>query len=95
LGFPLVFTESNIDQFLSAIPLIKQNIVKHGERSLEIEYEQMIIRANNHEPCNNSEYFIVDKQYAVKEERYNLTGIFGERTPRRPNQEVPVSLMEN
>jgi len=94
LSFPLVFTESNIDQFLSAIPFLKQNIVKHGKRSLEIEYEQMIIRANNYEPRNNSEYFIVDKQYAVKEGRYDLTGIFWERSLRRRNQEVPVCLME-
>jgi hypothetical protein len=94
LSFPLVFTEGNIDQFRSAIPLIKQNIVKVGTRSLEIEYEQMIIRANNYEPRNNSEYFIVDKQYAVKEGRYDLTGIFWERTRRRRNQEVPVCLME-
>ena len=94
LSFPLVFTQGNIDQFLSAIPLIKQNIVKVGKRSLEIEYEQMIIRANNYEPRNNSEYFIVDKQYAVKEGRYDLMGIFWERTRRRRNQEVPVCLME-
>ena len=94
LRFPLVFTEGNIDQFLSAIPLLKQNIVKHGKRSLELEYEQMIIRANNYEPRNNSEYFIVDRQYAVKEGQYDLTGIFWERSRRRKNQEVPVCLME-
>jgi len=94
LRFPLVFTEGNIDRFLSAIPLLKQNIVKHGKRSLELEYEQMIIRANNYEPRNNSEYFIVDRQYAVKEGQYDLTGIFWERSRRRKNQEVPVCLME-
>ena len=94
LRFPLVFTEGNIDRFLSAIPLLKQNIVKHGKRSLELEYEQMIIRANNYEPRNNSEYFIVDRQYAVKEGQYDLTGIFWERSRRSRNQEVPVCLME-
>jgi len=94
LSLPLVFSESTIDQFLSAIPLLKQNIVRHGKRSLEVEYEQMIIRANNYEPRNNTEYFIVDRQYAAKEGRFDLTGIFWERSRRRRNQEVPVCLME-
>lgn len=94
LRIPVVFTQENVEAFINAIPLIKQNIVKHGKRSLEIEYEQMIIRANNYESRNNTEYFIVDKQYAVKEGRYDLTAIYWDRNFRRRNQEVPVCLME-
>jgi hypothetical protein len=94
LNLPLDFTENTIAQFVAAIPLLKQNIVRHGKRSLEVEYEQMIIRANNFEPRNNSDYFIVDRQYAVKEGRFDLTGIFWERSHRKRNQEVPVCLME-
>ena len=41
LNVPTFFTESNIGQFLTAIQLLKQNIIKHGKRSLEVEYEQM------------------------------------------------------
>jgi len=67
INLPLDFTESTVTQFVSAIPLLKQNIIRHGKRSLEVEYEQMIIRANNFEPRNNTEYFIVDRQYAVNE----------------------------
>lgn len=94
LDLPLEFTESNITQFLSAIPFLKQNIVRHGKRSLEVEYEQMIIRANNFEPRNNTEYFIVDRQYTMKEGRFDLTGIFWEMTHHHRDQEVPVCLME-
>jgi hypothetical protein len=94
INLPLDFTESTVAQFLSVIPLLKQNIVRYGKRSLEIEYEQMIIRANNFEPRNNTEYFIVDRQYTVNEGRFDLTGIFWDMSYRRRNQEVPVCLME-
>ncbi len=80
--------------FVSNIPQLKQNIIQHGKSSLEIEYEQMIIRANNFEPRTNSEYFIVDRQYAVSVGRFDLTGIFWERTHRRKNQEVDLCLLE-
>ena len=90
----LDFTERNIGKFLAAIPLLKQNIVYCGKRSLEVEYEQMIIRANNFEPRNNTEYFIVDRQYSVREGRFDLTGIYWDRKGRRRGQEVPVCLME-
>ncbi len=90
----LDFTESSVPQFVKNIPLIKENIVKVGKHSLELEYEQVIIRANNYEHRNNTEYFIVDKQYTVKEGRFDLTGIYWKRVPRRKNQEVPVCLME-
>jgi len=102
IDLPLDFNESAVSQFVSAIPLIKQNIIKHGNKhgdkrgkqSLEVEYEQMIIRANNFESRNNTEYFIVDKQYAAKDGRFDLTGIFWDRNRRRANQEVPVCLIE-
>ena len=74
--------------------MLKQNIVKYGKRSLEVEYEQMIIRANNFEPRNNTEYFIIDRQYTIPEGRFDLTGIFWEMSRRKRNQEVPVCLME-
>jgi hypothetical protein len=90
----LDFTESTVPQFIKAIPLIKENITKHGQHSLELEYEQLIIRANNFERRNNTEYFIVDKQYAIKEGRFDLSGIYWETQGRNRNREVPVCLME-
>jgi hypothetical protein len=94
INVPSELTESNVHQFVTGIPFIKENIIKYGQRSLELEYEQMIIRANNYEPRNNTEYFIVDRQYTVKEGRFDLTGIHWAREGRRRNQEVPVCLME-
>lgn len=80
--------------FLDVIPLLKQNIRKYGKHSLEIEYEQMIVRANNYEPRNNSEYFVVDRQYTVSAGRFDLTGMFWDRRNRKKRQKVPMCLME-
>ncbi|MBX3051124.1 MAG: hypothetical protein KF753_06610 [Caldilineaceae bacterium] len=91
---PADFTPETVTDFLSAIPLLKQNIVRHGKRSAEIEYEQMIIRANNLEPRNTAEYLIVDRQYTTAEGRFDLTGIFWDRNGRKKGQTVPVCLME-
>ena len=79
---------------VAAIPILKQNIIVHGRRSLEIEYEQMISRANNFEPRNNSEYFIIDRQYTIGAGRFDLTGIFWDRAYRRRNQVVDLCLFE-
>jgi hypothetical protein len=60
-----------------------------------VEYEQLIVRANNLEPRNNSEYFIVDRQYAINRERIDLLGLYWARAGRRrKHQEVPLVLME-
>ena len=79
---------------LRNIPQLKQNVVQHGRGSLEIEYEQMIIRANNFEPRNNSEYFIIDRQYTVSIGRFDLIGLFWDRKRRRKHQEVDLCLIE-
>lgn len=90
----LDFTESTVPQFVKNIPFIKENIIRYGKNSLELEYEQMIIRANNFEHRNNTEYFIVDRQYTVKEGRFDLSGIHWETNGRNRNREVSVCLME-
>ncbi len=95
LNLPSVLTDAKTTAtFLSNIPQLKQNVIRHGKSSLEIEYEQMIIRANNFEPRNNSEYFIIDRQYSVRIGRFDLTGIFWDRNRRRKYQEVDLCLME-
>ncbi len=80
--------------FIAQLPFIKDKVARHGDRSLEIEYEQLIIRANNLEPRNNSEYIVIDRQYAIGKERFDLIGIFWDRNPRRRYQEVPLCFME-
>ena len=87
--------EATTHLFLAQIPQIKENILQHGKSSLEIEYEQMIIRANHYEPRNNSEYFIVDRQVAAGgASRFDLTGFYWPRTGRRGNQAVCACLFE-
>jgi len=95
LDFPDLIDEVSTQYFVDHIPMIKENILHYGKSSLEIEYEQMIIRANNYEPRNNSEYFIVDRQYvAGKQGRFDLTGFHWPRQGRRKGQVVPVCLFE-
>lgn len=89
------FTDDrSVQAFVSRIPEIKENIIIHGQSSLEIEYEQMIIRANNQEPRNTTEYFIVDRQYAEIGQRFDLTGIFWSRQGRARNRKASPVLME-
>ena len=94
LSMPPDLSRSTVAHFIENIPHLKENISRYGQQSLELEYEQMIIRANNFEPRNNTEYFIVDRQYTVKEGRFDLTGMYWSRGGRRRNQEVPVCFME-
>lgn len=54
-----------------------------------MEYEQLLIRANNLEPKNNSEYFIVDRQYATENrDRFDLTGFYWNSIARKKGQTV-------
>lgn len=83
--------------FIKKIPCLKENIIKHGKSSLEVEYEQLIIRANNFESKSNSEYFIIDRQYVADDEgknRFDLTGFYWPREGRRRGDQVPLCLME-
>jgi hypothetical protein len=94
INLSLDFNEETVPLFIKSIPFIKENIIKYGQRSIELEYEQMIIRANNFEPRNNTEYFIVDRQYVVKEGRFDLTGIHWKTQGRQTNRVAEVCLME-
>ncbi len=80
--------------FLSNIPRLKENIIKYGKASLEVEYEQLIIRANNTEFKNTSEYFIVDRQYTIDRYRFDLIGFYWNGRKRRKGQTVIPTLME-
>jgi len=87
--------EETVSLFSSQIPRIKENIIEYKKPSIEMEYEQMIIRANNYEPRNNSEYYIVDRQYvAGKIGRFDLTGFYWPRRGRHRGQTISPCLME-
>jgi hypothetical protein len=81
-------------QFVQLIPHLKRNILRAGRQSIETEYEQLIIRANNFERRNNSEYFLLDRQYVVGKARFDLMGFCWPRDRRARRQEVPMCLME-
>lgn len=82
--------------FLQQLPHLKERIIEHGRSSIETEYEQALIRANNLEPHNNSDYFIVDRQYRIGRQQIDLLGIYWEQTRRRRQrgQTVQLCLME-
>jgi hypothetical protein len=47
-----------------------------SKQNRELEFEQLLIRANNRESRNNSEYIVIDRQYEVmnegKKDRWDL-----------------------
>lgn len=91
---PFLVDLASVAAFLGQVPRLKQNIIRYGHSSLEIEYEQLIVRANNAEPRNNSDYYILDRQYAIDAARFDLTGFYWDRARRRRGQSVPLCLME-
>jgi hypothetical protein len=95
LAFQDFVDEHTLQVFLEAVPMLKVNILYKAHPSIETEYEQLIIRANNYQPHNNSEYFILDRQVVAGEAgRFDLTGFYWSRVGRRRGQVVPLCLME-
>lgn len=91
---PTLDDRHSTEEFIQAIPFIKRNVVNLDISTLEAEYEQMIIRANNYEKRNNSEYFIIDRQYVAGKEKFDLTGFYWKNRGRRKFQTVDLCLME-
>ena len=94
IPIPDLVDEKSAKVFINRIPDLKENIIRHGVTSLEVEYEQLIIRANNNEKRNNSEFFVIDRQYATPGGRFDLTSIFWKRNKRKSGQIVPLCFME-
>ena len=97
-------TNEDVNTYLELLPQIKDRIVycpqEKGERSSksrELEFEQLLIRANNLESRNNSEYIIVDRQYVVNRgiDRWDLVALRWPIEKRgRPYQEGYLSIIE-
>jgi hypothetical protein len=94
LDFDDLVDESTTAKFLGSIPTLKTRIIRAGSSSLELEYEQLLIRANNREPRNVPEYFMVDRQYILGRERFDLTGVYWSRKARRAGQIINPCLLE-
>lgn len=66
----------DVDSYINLLPCLKDNISCHSKENeegkrisknnRELEFEQLLIRANNRESRNNSEYIIIDRQYVVR-----------------------------
>ncbi len=100
---PSAFSTKDICRYFveKAFPLIKEKIIstKTATQTLEIEYEQLLIRTNNYTRNVNSEYFIVDRHYAKAGEKIkyfiDLFGVFSDRKKRiRSNIVVAPFLAE-
>ncbi len=81
--------------FIQNLPYIKHQITLHSSRAIEREYEQMFIRSNNCD-LNESEYFILDRQYTRPNEtnsQLDMVGLHWARNGRR-NKDVPLSIFE-
>jgi len=91
-------SESDVKNYLDKIPLIKNNVinVKSKRPTLEIEYEQLLIRSNNLNKNVNSEIFITDRQYTdnTNNSRFDLSGFFWNAKNRKRNQTVPLTFIE-
>jgi hypothetical protein len=94
MAIPDLNSAESVSAFLQAIPHLKENIIQHSRSSLEIEYEQLIIRANNREKRNSAEYLIIDRQYAIAQMRFDLLGVYWPSVGRRSGQTVAPCLME-
>ena len=70
---------------MRAIPEMKEKVIGLSglKKTLEIEYEQLLLRANNQEEKINTDFFGIDRQYVDKKNRFDITGIFWEKTSRR------------
>lgn len=100
-------TGEDVNAYLGLLPQIKDNVVyrpqKKGEgeransKSRELEFEQLLIRANNLEIRNNSEYIVLDRQYVVNKgvDRWDLVALRWPIEKRgRPYQEGYLSVIE-
>jgi hypothetical protein len=97
-------TSDDVRRYLGLLPNIKDNVTyfpdeagTKSSKSKELEFEQLLIRANNMESRNNSEYIILDRQYVVNKgvDRWDLIALRWPIEKRgRPGQEGYLSLIE-
>ena len=95
-GLTRLNSHADAETFVDAMPAIKERILASHRLGNEIEYEQILIRANNSEARNNTEYFVVDRQVVLPggQGRMDLTAIHWPKEGRRRHQVVPLVLLE-
>jgi len=77
---------ADVDSYIKLLPCLKDNVScnfaeneegkKISKNSRELEFEQLLIRANNCEISYNSDYIILDRQYRLPNgKRWDLTAL--------------------
>jgi len=77
---------ADVGSFIKQLPFLKDNISCHSKENeeggriskhnRELEFEQLLIRANNREISYNSDYIILDRQYRLPNgKRWDLTAL--------------------
>jgi len=103
-GVPPLPTELNdaaqVDGFLQLLPLLKQGVLDSSHRGKrELEFEQLFTRINNRLGGSgvNSDYFLLDRQYAEAgkpESRPDMLGVRWNTVGRSRGDVVPPVLIE-
>jgi hypothetical protein len=80
----------------SELPFAKQRIAEHRSHGTEIEYEQLLIRANNMEPNLNTDYFAVERQVLLGagQEQIDVLGVHWPGSSRGSDEDVALALIE-
>lgn len=91
-------SSSDVETYLRLLPEIKERVAtKSDSKSRELEFEQLLIRANNLELRNNSEYIILDRQCVVnqRKDKWDIVVLRWPLEKRgRPYQEGYLSIIE-
>jgi hypothetical protein len=97
---PELNNATQVDEFLQLLPLLKQGVLDSSHRGKrELEFEQLFTRINNRLGGSgvNSDYYIVDRQYAEigkRESRPDLLGVRWNTGGRSRGDVVPPVLIE-
>lgn len=75
-------TPEAVNKYIEFFPHILFNIASRSKTSMEIEYEQQIIRSNNFEQKLLPEYIVIYNQYKVGRDRWDLLAIKWEQRTR-------------
>jgi hypothetical protein len=96
LGLPTpLLTKEDVSKYIGFFPQILFNIASHGKTSMEIEYEQLIVRSNNFEHKLFPEYIVIYSQYKVGTDRFDLLAIkWEQRTRHKKDATGKLALIE-
>ncbi len=95
-ALPRLSDSTDVDALMSALPLVKERVIALRRGGSEIEFEQMLIRANNAESRLATDYLIIDRQLVMsgRKGRFDLTGVYLPHGTWYREKELPLALLE-